>query len=138
MKKNILFLCGANSCRSQMAEGWGRALAKPSMEIHSAGRFASHVQPRAVEAMKERGVDISKQWSKTPDEIPVREWAYIVTLCAEGADFCPAVPGGGKRVHWPIPDPAQMAGDPGKIMDSFRKVRDDLERRVRNFFQEIS
>lgn len=132
----VLFLCGANSCRSQMAEGWARRLGGLFWDVYSAGARATWVQPNAVRVMKERGVDIGSQWSKTVDKVPAREIDTIVTLCAEGAEVCPAVPGPAKRLHWPVEDPVSTAGDSEAALPAYRRARDEIEARVRAFLKE--
>ncbi|MEX0744090.1 MAG: arsenate reductase ArsC, partial [Phycisphaeraceae bacterium] len=102
--KRILFLCVANSARSQMAEGLARRFLGPEVEVMSAGSQPSRLNPYAVEAMAEIGIDISTQRSKSIDEVPAEEFDYVVTLCAE--EVCPVVPGRVRRLHWPIADPA--------------------------------
>ena len=101
--KRILFLCVANSARSQMAEALARQLLGPRAEVMSASSNPSTVNPYAIEAMAEIGIDISGHRSKLVDEIDLTGIDLIVTLCAE--EVCPVVPGRVKRLHWPIPDP---------------------------------
>jgi arsenate reductase (thioredoxin) len=100
----ILFLCVANSARSQMAEGLARHMLGPDVTVLSAGSAPSSVNPHAVEAMAELGIDISGQHSKSVEEIDVKALDLVVTLCAE--EVCPVLPGWVRRLHWPIPDPA--------------------------------
>jgi arsenate reductase len=133
----VLFLCVSNSCRSQMAEGWARALGAGVLEPFSAGQKATWVQPNAVRVMGERGVDIRSQWSKTVDKVPVNELDYIVTLCAEGAEFCPSVPGPAQRLHWGIDDPVSVKGDDEAVIAAYRRARDEIEARVKSFVREL-
>jgi arsenate reductase len=118
----ILFLCVANSARSQMAEGLARALAPAGSgyRFFSAGSQPGTLHPLAVRALAEQGIDIAHHRSKGLDAVPLAEADVIVTLCAE--EVCPFVPGGGevRRLHWALPDPADLAG--------FRAVRDELRR----------
>jgi arsenate reductase len=116
-----------------MAEGWVRFLVENEVEAFSAGLRASFVQPRAVQVMKERGIDISAQVSKVVDKLPVLEMDYIVTLCAEGADACPLVPGPAVRLHWPVQDPVRILGSEEDILAAYRKIRDEIGRRVMEF-----
>ena len=102
--KTILFLCVANSARSQMAEGLARQILGPDITVLSAGSEPSTVNPYAVEAMAELCVDIAGQRSKSVDEIDVGAVDLVVTLCAE--EVCPVLPGRVRRLHWPIADPA--------------------------------
>jgi protein-tyrosine-phosphatase len=112
----ILFLCVKNSARSQMAEGLACALAPEGYRFFSAGSQPGIINPLAIDALKELGIDISRHRAKGLDEIPLEEMDTIVTLCGE--EVCPIVPGNVSRLHWPLPDP--------KDRDDFRTVRDDL------------
>src|SRR6266480_1916276 len=112
----VVFLCVANSARSQLAEGLARALAPPGWTFHSAGSEPEQLNPLAVEALREEGIDISRHRAKGLDAIPLEEVEMIVTLCAE--EVCPVVPGNVRRLHWPLPDPTGLA--------AFRAARDRL------------
>lgn len=125
---NILFLCVANSARSQMAEGLARHLLGDKFKIFSAGSKPSVVNPMAIQVMKEIGVDISHQRSKSVEEINPAEIDWVVTLCAE--EVCPVFPSRAKVIHWPLPDPAESVGSVAEQLDRFRLVRDDLQRRL--------
>lgn len=127
----VLFLCRANSCRSQIAEGLARAELSPSVAVFSAGTRQTGVNPVAIEVMKEAGIDICGQRSKSVDEIPADRVDVVITLCAEGEEDCPFFPGAVTRMHWPIPDPAAATGNDAEIMAAFRNVRDDLKRRIK-------
>ena len=122
----ILFLCVANSARSQMAEGLARALLGPDVEVLSAGSAPSRLNPRAVDALNELGIDISQQRSKGVETIAPTGIDLVITLCAE--EVCPVFLGRARRLHWPLPDPASAPPDTAK--DRFREVRDDLKRRI--------
>jgi arsenate reductase len=124
----ILFLCVANSARSQMAEGLARRLAPPETRVYSAGSEPGSVNPLAVRAMAEIGVDISGHRSKSVDEIPVDRVDAVVTLCAE--EVCPVFPGPVRRLHWPVDDPARAGGSEAERLEVFRRVRDDIARRL--------
>ena len=126
--RHVLFLCVANSARSQMAEAIARALAPPSVKISSAGSCPSHVNPLALKVLAEIGVDASRQRSKSVGEIPPGDVDVVVTLCAE--EVCPVFLGKAARVHWALPDPAAVQGDEGARLDAFRRVRDELRRRL--------
>ncbi len=130
--RHILFLCVANSARSQMAEGIARALAPASVKVSSAGSRPSQVNPLAVEALAEIGIDISRQRSKGLGEIPPDEVDAVVTLCAE--EVCPVFLGNALRLHWGLPDPAHASGDERARLDAFRQVRDELRRRLQVVF----
>lgn len=130
--KGILFLCVANSARSQMAEGLARALAPPGVKVSSAGSAPSRLNPLAVRAMAELGLDITSQHSKSVDDIPPGDVDVVVTLCAE--EVCPAFLGRAMRVHWGLPDPAGAPGDEAAQLQAFREVRDELKRRLARVF----
>lgn len=119
----ILFLCVANSARSQMAEGLARAILPDSVEVVSAGSEPGRLNPLAVEAMAQAGIDIAGHWSKPIDDVAPETADLIVTLCAE--EVCPVVPGAVRRLHWPIADPA-AAGD----LAAFRTARDQIRARI--------
>ena len=129
--RHILFLCVANSARSQMAEALARRLAPEGFRISSAGSEPSRVNPFALEALQEIGIDAADQRSKGVDEIrqaggPAVD--AVITLCAE--EVCPVWLGKAYRLHWALPDPAAATGSDEEILDSFRGVRDELRRRL--------
>jgi arsenate reductase (thioredoxin) len=128
--KRILFLCVANSARSQMAEGLARHIFGPRADVMSAGSNPSGLNPYAIEALAEIGIDISGHRSKSVREIDVAGIDLIVTLCAE--EVCPIVPGHVKRLHWPIPDPASTdpAVTPDDMRSRFRAARDQIKTRI--------
>ena len=135
MSAQILFVCTGNSARSQMAEGLARELALPGVELASAGTHPAGVNPLAIEAMRERGIDIRAQRSKSIEEVP-GEFDYVVTLCDDAAQRCPALPARRARLHWSLPDPAGAAGDPAQRQVIFRQLRDEIERRLREWLAE--
>ena len=126
----VMFLCTANSCRSQMAEGLARHLGKGIIEPYSAGLFVHHVQPGAIAVMKEIGIDISGQKSKNIDEELLRTMDTVITLCGHAEETCPVTPPYIKRIHWPINDPVGTAGTEEEIMNAFRKARDEIKERI--------
>ena len=123
-----LFLCVANSARSQMAEGLARRIAPPGVHVYSAGSEPGSVNPLAVRAMAEIGVDISGHRSKSIDEIPVDGVDVVVTLCTE--EVCPVFPGPVRRLHWPVDDPARAGGTEAERLEAFRRTRDEIGRRL--------
>jgi arsenate reductase len=129
----VMFLCTANSCRSQMAEGFARELGKGLIEAYSAGLMHAGVQPRAIAVMKEVGIDISKQESKEIDEDLLRKMDVVITLCDNAAEACPWTPPAIRRLHWPIQDPVGTVGTEEKIMKEFRRARDEIKEKVRDF-----
>ena len=130
MIRRVLFLCVANSARSQMAEGLARALFGDRIEVLSAGSQPAEVNPYAIEAMAELGIDISGQRSKSVVEIDIAALDLIVTLCAE--QVCPVMPGRTRRLHWPIPDPvsADPRLSPQDLRLRFRSARDRIRERL--------
>ena len=128
--RSILFLCVANSARSQMAEGLARRRFGPEVQVQSAGSRPSRLSPFAVEAMREIGIDISAQTSKSVEDIDASGVDTVITLCAD--EVCPVFLGKVRRLHWPLPDPnAPDAGvSDGGRMERFRAVRDALETRL--------
>lgn len=132
----ILFLCTGNSCRSQMAEGFARQLLK-EWDVWSAGtRPAERVHPLAVQVMAEKGIDISTQYPKTISDVP-RPVDVVVTLCGEAAEECPIFPGARETEHWGLPDPARATGTPQEVLQVFREVRDEIERRLRGLAERV-
>ncbi len=127
--RHVLFLCVANSARSQMAEGIARSLAPAGVKISSAGSAPSRLNPLAVRAMAEIGIDIGGQHSKSVDDVPTADVDVVVTLCAE--EVCPVFLGAALRAHWGLPDPAAAQGSDEARLESFRRVRDELRRRLR-------
>lgn len=126
----VLFLCTGNSSRSQMAEGWLRHLAGDRYTSLSAGaRPAGFVHPLAVEAMREAGIDISQQTSKSiRDFLPPAEIVpdVVIGVCAAADGECPVFPGSVQRLHWPFDDPSLVSGTPERQLDEFRRVRDEI------------
>jgi arsenate reductase len=128
----VLFLCVANSARSQMAEGFARTMAPPGVAIYSAGSAPGGLNQYAVRVMAELGIDITGQRSKSTDEIPKGEIGTVVTLCAE--EVCPVFPGNVRRFHWPVQDPVAAAGADEEIIVGFRRVRDQIKSLVSKVF----
>ncbi len=129
----IAFVCTANSARSQMAEGLARAILPDNVEVASAGTFAWRVHPLAIEVMAERGIDISRQRSKSVEELE-GEFDYVITLCDSAAATCPNLQGKRARLHWPFPDP--VASDRENQKEAFREVRNLIEERIRHWARE--
>lgn len=138
--RHLLFLCVANSARSQMAEGLARALAPAGVRVSSAGSEPSRVNPFAVRALAEIGIDASAHRSKGTDDVAAEAERgeapavdAVVTLCAE--EVCPVWLHRAARAHWPHPDPAAAAGTDGEILASFRAVRDELRRKLESLLE---
>lgn len=137
MAPRVLILCTGNSARSQMAEGLLRDLAGNRLEVYSAGTKPSVVNPFAIRAMSERGIDISRQRSKHLDEYINQPFDYVITVCDNAAEACPVFPGRAQRIHWGFSDPAAVTGEDAEILASFVKVRDDLEHMLRKWLSEM-
>jgi len=125
-KPRVLFLCTGNSARSQMAEGWTRALLGDVYEAHSAGTEPKGLDLRAVEAMAEAGVDISAQRSKHVREVRGIGFDYVITLCDSAAQACPVFPAKTRVLHRGFADPARAAGTGDEVLSEFRRVRDGI------------
>lgn len=134
--QSILFLCVANSARSQMAEGLGRLLFGQRASVQSAGSEPSVVNPYAVEVMRELDVDLSVHQSKSVQSIDPQTVTTVITLCAE--EVCPAFLGTARRLHWPIPDPASKDPTIGRdeMLRRFRAARDTLRGMLEQFTRE--
>ena len=126
----ILFLCTGNSCRSQMAEGFARKLARRGELIYSAGTDPRDIHPLAIRVMQEVGIDISNQKSKSIADIPLQRVGRLITLCGDAAASCASLTGPFAREHWPLPDPAEAEGQEEDILPLFRDVRDRIQQRV--------
>jgi thioredoxin type arsenate reductase len=126
--KGILFLCVANSARSQIAEGLARSLVPAGTRVWSAGSRPTSVRPEAVAVLKEIGVDISQHRSKAVAEIPTAEVDTVITLCGE--EECPLFLGKATRLHWGLPDPAAVTGSEQERLNAFRQTRDELRRSI--------
>jgi arsenate reductase len=135
MKKRILFLCTANSCRSQMAEGIDNHFWGDRLEAFSAGTQASFVNPTAIAVLKEIDIDISKHRSKNLSEFDGQTFDDVITLCGEANETCPLYIGGTKKTHIGFDDPAQAKGSNEEVLSEFRRVRDDIKEKLTAFFQ---
>jgi arsenate reductase len=130
--RRVLFLCVHNSSRSQIAEGFARAMAPAEAEIWSAGTEPKGVHPMAAEVMKEVGIDIGDQRSRHLDQVPWRDADTVVTLCGEAAEVCPVLAGDVRRVHWPLPDPAAVPES--RRLEAFRECREEIRWRIRSLW----
>lgn len=131
-KKRVLILCTGNSARSQMAEGLLRQMAGDRFEVFSAGVAPSFVRPQAIAVMKEIGIDISQQRSKSLDEFLDRQFDHVITVCDHANQRCPVFSGPAKRIHWSIDDPVILADESAQLA-AFRRVRDELQQRLQAF-----
>lgn len=132
-KIKVLFICTGNSCRSQIAEGWARHLKGDIIDAYSAGIRPIGVSSRAIKAMAEAGVDISEQISQSLDEFSEIDFDYVITLCDNAAENCPVFTGRARVFHKPFEDPYFASGSEEDIMETFRKVRND----IREFIEEM-
>lgn len=134
--KGLLFLCVANSARSQMAEGLGRLVLGDRVPVASAGSEPSRVNPWAIEVMREIGIDLSSHRSKSVQTIDPETVSTVVTLCAE--EVCPVFLGGARRLHWPTPDPASPDDSipRDEMLARFRSARDAIRARIERFAEE--
>jgi len=127
-KPNILILCTGNSCRSHLAEGILRAAAGDLVEVHSAGsKPAGYVHPKAIEVMREIGIDISGHRSKHMEEFLDQQIDTVITVCGNADQACPMFPGQVHRFHWGFDDPAHATGTDEEILAEFRRVRDQIK-----------
>ena len=133
MKQKVLFICTHNSARSQMAEGLLKTLYGNSYETFSAGIEPTHVNPYAVEVMKELGIDISAHRSKSIEEFRGMTFDYVITICDNAKEGCPFFPGK-NIIHKGFDDPAQMDGSIEEILVTFRRVRDEIKNWIINTF----
>ncbi len=130
----VLFLCTGNSARSQMAEGLLRHLACDRFEVFSAGTHPAGLNPIAVQVMREIGIDISGHRSKHVDEFSGQTFDCVFTVCDNAREACPFFPGGGKRIHHGFEDPAAAA--PERQLEVFRRVRDEIVARLKEFIRD--
>jgi len=130
-KITVLFLCTGNSARSQMAEGWARHLKGDVIEPYSAGIEKHGLNPRAIKVMEEEGVDMSGHYSKTLDELAIKEFDYVITLCGHANESCPVFLGKTKRLHKGFPDPPKLAVGASSEVEAlghYRRVRDEIRK----------
>jgi arsenate reductase (thioredoxin) len=136
-KELVYFLCTGNSCRSQMADGFLNAIGRNKYEVISAGLEAHGLNPRAVQVMKEAGVDISNNSSKVIDPETLNRATYVITLCGHADEHCPVIMNQNViKWHWGFEDPAKATGTEEEIMLEFRTVRDSIKARIEQFVQE--
>jgi arsenate reductase len=133
----VLFLCTANSCRSQMAEGWARHLRGDEIEAYSAGTEKRGLNPLAVQVMRESGVDISRQYSKAVAELPPVTFDLVVTVCGDADERCPIFPCATRVIHVPFDDPPRLAAgakSEEEGLGHYRRVRDEIRGWVERWF----
>jgi len=138
MTKPILyFLCTGNSCRSQIAEGFGRHYGGDDAEVYSAGVETHGLNPKAVATMKEIGIDISGHTSDLLDPELLNRTTYAITLCGDALDRCPVMPSHVTHLHWGFEDPAKATGTDEEVRAKFAEVRDQIGNKIRSFLDEI-
>ena len=140
-KERVLFVCVHNSARSQMAEAWLNHLHGDRFEAHSAGLEAGMLNPLAVKAMKEAGIDISHEKTQTVFSLLKKGelFSYVITVCDEtSAEQCPVFPGATKRMHWSFPDPARLTGTEEEKMAKVRTIRDDIKAAIESWYAELA
>ncbi len=136
MVKKILILCTGNSCRSQMAEGYMRHFAGDKAQVFSAGIETHGVNPKAVEVMKEDGIDISGHTSNHIDEYRNIDFDFVITVCDNAKENCPYFPSRARQFHYNFPDPAKAKGTDEDVIGSFRKVRDEIKTYCEQFVKD--
>ena len=135
-RQRVLILCTHNSARSQMAEGLLRAMASDRFEVASAGTEATGVHPLAIRAMDEVAIDLGGHQSKTLDRFVTMPWDYVITVCDSANERCPILPGRATRVHWSFEDPSAAGGSEEQRLAVFRRVRDAIAARLRDWLAE--
>lgn len=133
MKKKVLFICTYNSVRSQMAEGLMKTLFHDTFEVFSAGIIPTGVNPYAIEVMKEIGIDISNNRSKSIEEFKDANFDYVVTVCDNAKEACPFFPGK-KILHQSFKDPSKFEGSIEETLEKFRKTRDEIKNWIEKTF----
>lgn len=136
-QKRILILCTGNSARSQMAEGLLRQMAGDRFAAESAGVAPTQVRPEAIAVMREIGIDISDQHSKSVEEFLGQQFAYVITVCDNANEQCPNFPAETTRLHWSFADPAAVSGDEIARLAEFRRIRDEIAEQLRIFLQDL-
>ncbi len=131
----VLFLCTHNSARSQMAEGFLRAMAGDRFEAGSAGTEKTSVNPLAIRAMAELGVDLGGHTSKLYADLASQGWDFLITVCDDANERCPWVPSSVKRLHWSFPDPSRATGTEEERLVVFRRVRDQIRERLTDWLR---
>ena len=134
--KNVLVLCTGNSCRSQIAHGYLQHLAGNNATIYSAGVETHGLNPKAVEVMKEDGIDISHHTSNNVDEYITIPFDWVITVCDNANERCPYFPGKTQRIHHNFADPAKATGTADEVMNEFRRVRDEIKAFAEVFVKE--
>lgn len=134
--KRVLILCTGNSCRSQMAEELWETIGVSEWRAESAGSKPSgYVHPLAIQAMNELDIDLSANTSKSLDEFAEQEFDLVITVCDNAKESCPVFPGATETLHWPFDDPADATGTDEEKMILFRRVRDEIKKKIQNYLK---
>lgn len=136
MTKKVLVLCTGNSCRSQIAEAYLRKFAKEKAEIYSAGVETHGVNPKAIETMKDDGIDISNHTSNNIEEYRDINFDFVITVCDNAKERCPFFPTKAQKFHYNFPDPAKATGTEQEVNDKFTEVRQMIKEYCKNFVEE--
>ncbi len=128
--KKVMFICTGNSARSQMAEGYAKNLLKNKFKVYSAGLNPKGINPYAIKVMREMGIDISGQKSKVIDVELLHQMDLVITLCDSAKESCPVTPPAIQTLHWSLPDPSEFFGTEQEILESFRRIRDEIKNRI--------
>jgi arsenate reductase len=132
-KIRVLFLCTENACRSQMAEGYLRHLGAAQFEVFSAGIKPTKVNSLTIKVMREVGIDVSSQKSKSVKEVMDKSFDYVITVCDSARQSCPVFPGNFKKIHWELEDPARAQGAEKEKLLIFREVRNQIKENIVRF-----
>jgi arsenate reductase len=132
-RRRVIFICSHNSARSQMAEAMLREWGGDGFEAFSAGTKATAVRPEAIQVMREIGMDISRQQSKSLDQFVHQPFSWVITVCDSARQDCPIFPGAEDSAHWAVDDPAEVTGSEEERLRAFRAARDDLRNRIHMF-----
>lgn len=133
----ILVLCTSNSCRSQIAEGFFRHYGGDRVEVFSAGLEPKGVNPRAIQVMKEIGIDISGHTSDHLSKYAGQSFDYVITVCDNAAKNCPVFPGQGTKLHWSFADPAEATGTDEQVLAVFRLIRDEIGSKIKTWISHL-
>lgn len=137
-QKNVLILCTGNSCRSQLLHGYLEQMLGDKATVYSAGVEVHGVNPKAIQVMREDGVDISYHTSNHVDEYATVPFDYVLTVCDHANEVCPVFPSSARMLHHNFPDPAKATGSPEEVMQQFRAVRDQVRAYAHGFAQAIN
>lgn len=137
-KKRVLFLCVHNSCRSQMAEGLLKHFADDRFETFSAGNKPTEVNPFTIKVMKEIGIDITDHYSKSVNEFLGQSFDYVINVCDDAKESCPVFPGAAKKLHWSFEDPASDERSEIEKLQLFRRVRDEISFKIKEFIEKAA